>query len=219
MAGIPGVQNPNLLAVVLQLHFKRGMGQCNRRERFRNMLEFNGVVLQELTTRRDIEEKVFRRDAGSNGARRFFSLAQLAAVAAEFGGDVVLNRSALDGCVGNGRNGGQSLAPKAHRLQRKEVVGGLKFGRGVPRKGRSEVLGVHAASVVDDLDGRSARVLNEHRHLRSPRIQGVLHQFLHNRCRALDDLAGGNLIGDLLGEVVNDGHGLKECEGWPGNAA
>ncbi len=99
LAGIPGVQKSKPPCRCASTAFERGMGQCNRRERFRNMLEFNGVVLQELTTRRDIEEKVFRRDAGSNGARRFFSLAQLAAVAAEFGGDVVLNRSALDGCV------------------------------------------------------------------------------------------------------------------------
>ena len=36
-----------------------------------------------------------------------------------------------------------------------------------------------------------------------PRIQRILHQLLHNRCRSLDDLAGSDLIGDLIGENLH----------------
>ena len=41
---------------------------------------------------------------------------------------------------------------------------------------------------------------------RRARIECILHQFLHHRCRSLDDLARGDLVGDPVVENADFGH-------------
>ena len=64
------------------------------------------------------------------------------------------------------------------------------------------------------------------RHARRAGVDGVLDQFLDDRRRALDDLAGGDLVGEFGGEAVDSAHGsdfgdrLAACDGGlrPGHA-
>ena len=52
----------------------------------------------------------------------------------------------------------------------------------------------HSAPVVDDLNQGAPRVLYDDADLGRSGIDGVLHEFLHNGRRPLDDLARGNHI-------------------------
>ncbi len=66
-----------------------------------------------------------------------------------------------------------------------------------------QFLGIHAVAVVDDLDESAAAILERHVDARRTGIDGVFHQFLDRRCRALDDLAGGDAIDDVGREKAN----------------
>ena len=54
----------------------------------------------------------------------------------------------------------------------------------------------HAGAVVAHLDQGLAALLQLHPHVPGAGIERVLHQLLHHRSGALDDLARGDLIGD-----------------------
>src|SRR5271155_1066824 len=74
-------------------------------------------------------------------------------------------------------------------------------------EGEHGIVAYHAASVVGDLDQLLAARLNVDLNARGARVQRVLEQFFHHRGRALHHLAGGDLVGDVLGEYVNAAHG------------
>ncbi len=59
--------------------------------------------------------------------------------------------------------------------------------------------GRHAATVVDDLDKVLAAVAEIDLHALRAGIDSVLHHLLDHRRRAVDHLAGGDLVGDDLG--------------------
>jgi len=63
-------------------------------------------------------------------------------------------------------------------------------------------------AIVHDFDQASAACRNFHGYIRCACIQGILDQFLDNRCRALDNFTGGNFIGNDFGQ---DGDTLGHC--------
>jgi hypothetical protein len=74
------------------------------------------------------------------------------------------------------------------------------------------VIGIaqHAAAIVDDLDQSLAAGFDVHANAVGAGVERVLKQFLDDRGGALHDLAGGDLVGDVLGEDVNFTHGKEK---------
>ena len=62
----------------------------------------------------------------------------------------------------------------------------------------------HALAIVDHLNQRPTRIPRHQLHRRGPRIDRILQQFLHHRRRPLNNLASGNLVGNGIGQKVND---------------
>jgi hypothetical protein len=58
----------------------------------------------------------------------------------------------------------------------------------------------HAAAVVDHLDAGAAGIDDDDIDGLGAGIDGILHQFLDDRGGALDDLAGGYLVGYAIGK-------------------
>ena len=70
----------------------------------------------------------------------------------------------------------------------------------MPLEGYTRIRLAHPFAVVDDLDQRLARILNEKPDLGCARINGILQQLFHGAARPLDDLSGCDLVRDVIGQ-------------------
>ncbi len=75
-------------------------------------------------------------------------------------------------------------------------------------KGKQGVVGNHAGAVVDDLDQFFAAGLHVDTDAGRSGINRVLDEFLDDGCGTLDNFAGGDLVGNVLGKYVDSSHAL-----------
>jgi len=122
------------------------------------------------------------------------------------GADSGLPRPAGHVQAGHGADRRQCLAAKPEGFDVHQVVAGQLRG-GVPLDRQGDLLGGHAAAVVGHRDQRPPAVAHGHVDVPGAGIQGVFHQFLDRRRRALDHLAGGDPVDQGLGQAA-DGHGV-----------
>ena len=118
-------------------------------------------------------------------------------------------------------DGGQGLAPEAHRVDGGQVFTLGQFGRGVTVHRQHEVVGVNAPPVVADTDEVEAAALDGHVDVARACVQAVLEQFFHNLSRPLDDLTGRNVSDGEVIELLNSAlsHSIPPSGGrggWPG---
>ena len=73
-------------------------------------------------------------------------------------------------------------------------------------EGKQRIVARHAAAVVGDLDEAAATGFDFDADACGAGVEGVLEKFLDDRGGAIDDLAGGDLVGDLVGENANAAH-------------
>lgn len=64
-------------------------------------------------------------------------------------------------------------------------------------KTKPEVLLPHTAAVVNHLDERPPRILNDNLQLVGPGIDSVIQQLFHHRTGTLDNFSGSNFIGNF----------------------
>jgi hypothetical protein len=80
-----------------------------------------------------------------------------------------------------------------------------------------EIIGVHAAAVVDDANELSAAVLDRDVNARRAGVERILDKLLDRRSRTLDHLAGGDAVDKQRIETA-DGHGAARIMGSGVNA-
>ena len=73
-------------------------------------------------------------------------------------------------------------------------------------EGQKSVVVGHAAAVVAHFDQRLTAVFKDDVDRGRARVDGVLHQLLDHRGRALDHFAGGDLVDQVGGKDVDVGH-------------
>ena len=100
----------------------------------------------------------------------------------------------------------QRLAAKAHRGDSEEVLGVPHLAGGVAFEAEQRVVAAHAKSIVRHADKAAPAREDFHREMRGLGVEGVLDELLHDAGRALDHLAGGDLIGDLLRQQADAVH-------------
>ncbi len=171
------------------------------------MAELGRLGAQEFAPRRRVEIQVAHFNAGDARVRGGLRRALLAALGAE----PPRMRRAL-GARGdrNARDGGdrgQRLAAKAERAHLFEVVEARDLAGGVARECQRQVLRVHAAAIVRDLELLDAALHQADADLGGAGIEAVLQQFLHHRGRALHHFAGGDLADQGVWKEANRGHG------------
>ena len=101
---------------------------------------------------------------------------------------------------------GQGFAAKPHRDNCRQVLGLLNFARRVAFQTEQRVVPAHAGAVVGHPDEAASAGLDFDGDARGLGVERVFNEFLHDTGRALDHLAGGDLIGDLLGEQADAVH-------------
>jgi hypothetical protein len=68
------------------------------------------------------------------------------------------------------------------------------------------VVAVHSLAVIGDADQLSPAALNLHANARRSGIESVLKQLLDHRRGPIHHLAGGNLVGNLIGKDADLAH-------------
>ena len=91
----------------------------------------------------------------------------------------------------------QRLAAEAERRDALEVVGAADLARRVPLDRQPRVLRLHPLAVVLDANQLLAAELDGDRDAPRAGVDRVLDQLLDDRRRPLDDLAGGDLVGEV----------------------
>ena len=92
----------------------------------------------------------------------------------------------------------QRFAAESHRPDRREIVGTANLARGVALYRKPRVFRLHAFAVVLDPYVLLAAELGMDRDALRAGVDRVFDQFLDHRRRALDDLAGGDLVREIV---------------------
>ena len=101
--------------------------------------------------------------------------------------------------VRNGRDGGKRFAAEAEGADGGQIGGGAELARRVAQKGGGQLVGRDAAAVVRDAQIGQPAVLQLDGDVPRACVDGVFQKLLDNARGTLDDLAGGNEIGDMGG--------------------
>ena len=88
--------------------------------------------------------------------------------------------------------GTSAEARRRRRLPRRQMCSGVALER------QDCVIAHHSAAVVGDPHEPAPSELNVDLHPRGTGIDRVLHQLFDDRCRALDDLAGRDLVSKIV---------------------
>ena len=99
---------------------------------------------------------------------------------------------------------GQRLAAEAERADVEQVVLGQLRG-GVALDAERQIGARHAGAVVGHADEPPPAAVGDDLDARRAGVERVLDQLLHGARRALDHLAGGDAVDDVLGQLA-DGH-------------
>ena len=119
--------------------------------------------------------------------------------------------------LGDGGDGRERLSAEAVCGDGLEVVQGPELGGGVALQGQLGIPAAHAAAVVADTDEPGAALFDLDVNAAGPGVQGVFDQLLHDGPRPLDDLAGRDLVDQVLWKALDDAQGppphRREMEG------
>ena len=105
---------------------------------------------------------------------------------------------------GDGREG---FAAEAEGGDGEEVVGGAELGGGVALEGEQGVVVDHAVAVVGDADELAAAGFDLDADAGGSGVEGVFEELFDDGGGALDDFAGGDLVGHEVGEDADAAHG------------
>ena len=188
-----------LPAVLDETEGNIGVRERDVRGKARNGGCLGAVLFHELQPRGRVVKKVAHDDARALGTARGLDGERLAAVK--------MQRRAARGArltreniqVRNGRDGSERFAAEAEGADGGQIGGGAELARRVAQKGGGQLVGRDAASVVRDAQIGQPAVLQLDGDVPRARVDGVFQKLLHNARGTLDDLAGGNEIGDMGG--------------------
>jgi hypothetical protein len=76
----------------------------------------------------------------------------------------------------------------------------------MPLDTQPRIVRIHADAVVFDADDSLPPVVDGDDDPRGAGIDGVFDELLHDRRRALDDLAGGDLVREIVGKPGDAAH-------------
>ena len=96
----------------------------------------------------------------------------------------------------------ERLTAKPKRRDCREIVAG-ELGGAVACDREREVVAPYPVAVVVDPDEALAAACRHNIDAARAGIERVLHQLLHDACRPLDDLAGGDPVDDMLGKSAD----------------
>lgn len=160
---------------------------------------------QKFAPRRGVEKQVAYFDAGAARMRRRRyprlhppAFGHYAKAAARIIKGVGGQRQARDRA-----DRGQRFAAKPQRADALQITEALYFAGGMTGKRQRQIIFGDPYAIVAHLDQARAALLNLDLDTPACRIDGVFDQLFGHRGRALDHLAGGNLVGQARVEHMN----------------
>ena len=204
LARCGAAQVEEFLAVAVEGEGEARVDECDALEGRQDVVEFGGIALEELTAGRDVVEQVAHGDAGADGTGTGLLALDTRGSELEEYADLVGGTARAQLYLRHGDDGRQGLAAEPHGMEAEEVVGLSDFRRGMALEGQPGVGHGHAAAVVDDLQAGASGIDDDDVDGLCAGIDGILDEFLDDRGRALDDLAGGNLVGHAVRKQLYD---------------
>ncbi len=181
-----------------------GIDQHDALEGTDDVVEFGAVGFEKLATGGNVEKQVLDQEVGTYGACTRLLTGKAGAGNGEMGAKLLGGQACFKLHLRHGGYRCQGLAAETHCPKIEQIVGKPDLGCGMTFERQSGIGLGHALAVVDDLYGRAAGVDHQHVDAGGTGIDGVLYQLLDDRCRALDNLAGRNLIGHRVGKKLYD---------------
>ena len=168
--------------------------------RFQAVRQLGGFTFQKFTSGRRAEKQLAHLDAGTHAARRRAQLAGACIQAVGVGG--------IAGAAGNRGirhrgDGGQGFASETHGADAFQVFQRADLGGGMATQRQGQLFEWNAAAIVfhEDLADAAGHQLDGD--LAGTGVQGVVHQFAHDRGRALDHLTGSDLTDQFVGQLAD----------------
>ncbi len=176
-----------------------GIAERELRDHARDLRRFAGVGLEKLAPRRQVVEEIADFDRRAFGRADFLDGRDSAAVDAYLGAGDVAAQPRLHHEMRHRRDARQRLAAEPERVNGGEIVGALNLARRVALEREPRIIRAHPLAVI--LDAHEALAAHLDVHLDAPRacVDGVFDELFDDRRRALDNLAGGDLIGEIDG--------------------
>lgn len=199
-------------AVVAQMerHVEARQGQTL--DHFLQVIEFGFFGFEKLATRRGVEEQIPHFHGGAHRmSGRLHTGRHVPAFGFDLPGLIGIAGAGRQGQARHGADRGECLTtePEAHHLF--EVFQIADLAGGVTGQGQRQVIGRNAAAIVAHPQQLDAALLDIDINAPGAGIEAVFQQFLDHRSRALDHLAGGNLVRQSRAEQLDASavdHGL-----------
>ncbi len=171
-----------------------------------DLRQLRALGAQELAPRRHVEEQVAHLDRRAVRMRVRRGSRQGAVDCGNHVRRLGVARARDHPHARHGRDARQRLAAEAQRAHRLEVVDAADLAGGVAGQGEQQLVRGDADAVVAHAAELGAALLHLDVDRQRARVEAVLDQFLDHGRRALDHLAGGDLVNELLGQDP-DRHG------------
>jgi hypothetical protein len=184
-----------------------GVTQRELRHHLRHLCRFGRVGFQKLSSRGKVVEEVGHLDECAFGPAGFDDRLGRTPIDANLCTAGTSPQPRAQTKVRNRGDAWQRLAPEPECSDRCQVVGPANLAGGMTFETQPGILRVHAGPIVLHADQFLAAVLDCDVHALSAGIDGVLNQFLDDRGRPLDDLAGRNLVGEIVSKTRDARHG------------
>jgi hypothetical protein len=165
------------------------------RDDARDLCGFAGIGLEKFPPRRQVVKQITNLDRRAFGSSDFLNRRDGAAVDANLRSRDVTSEPRFHDEMRDRRNARQRFAAKPKSVNRGEIVGAVNLARRVPIEREARVVRAHAVAVILDAHEPLSPHLDVDLNAPRARVDGVFDQFFDDRCRALDDLTCGDLIG------------------------
>ena len=165
-----------------------------------DVVQFHLVAFEELASCRDVIEDVLDHEVAAWRTHVGFLALAHRTVDDELSSQLCVVGACAQLHLRDGGNRGQRLAAEPHGGEREQVIGAANLGGAVPLEGQARVGVGHAHAIVNNLYQCPSGILEDNLDVVGTGINGVLHQLLDDRGRALDYLASSNLVGNRIGQ-------------------
>ena len=154
------------------------------------------IRLQELPTRRHIEEYVLHHDVDPTVAGTWFLSLHDRGIYEHAGAQLHLIGARLYLHLGYCAYRGQCLSAKPHRTQGEEIICRAYLGSGMTLESHPGIRLAHTLAIVNHLYQRASGILYEYLYISSTGIHSILHKLLDDRRGTLDHLSCRYLVGN-----------------------
>jgi len=194
------------LAVALELETDVGSDQRHALEPAGDVTRLGRGALQELAPCRHLTEQLGDLERRALGARHGADPSDSGTLPHQLRAQRFALPARAHAHARDRSDARQRLAPEAERADALQVARFPDLAGGVAQERPLRVAARHAAAVVLHRDLVQPAAADGDANLCRPGVQRVLDQLLHDRRRALDHLARGDLVHELVGQEPHFGH-------------